>query len=146
MELFGKDLHTWLYADPGGWNALPLAYSTWLEGGCWLLARALHEWIGDGSTMWTLYSSSLWDSTTFPQHVVVKVGECFLDGDGASTEQQLLHRWVTEERVLNPGLKPFILEEAEEYGIECPIGALRDLARGLSRTFGSGDAVLRWVE
>jgi hypothetical protein len=59
LRLFGKDLAGWLLADPGGWNRLPAAYATWLSGGCWLLARALHEWIGKGSSLWAIYDRGI---------------------------------------------------------------------------------------
>lgn len=128
IKMFGRDLRAWLYKDPGGWNVLPRAYATWVSGGCWILARGLHEWIGPKSSLWAVYSGDLM------QHVVVKVGACYLDGDGASTKKELLDRWEKDEHLSDLTLKPFVAEEADE--IQCPIGAVRDLVRELIRSFG----------
>jgi hypothetical protein len=69
---------------------------------------------------------------------VLRIGDCFLDGDGASTEKQLLDRWEKIEGLRDPELRPADVEELEELMIECPIGPLKDLKRGLEQTFGPG--------
>ena len=76
-----------------------------------------------------------------PQHVVVRIGDCYLDGDGAWTEKQLLEHWEKKEGLLYPELRPANIAELEEIGIECPIGHLKDLIQGLERTFGSGFSI-----
>lgn len=65
----------------------------WTHGGCWPLAQALHEYLGDDRTeIWGLGSPLV--GTCY--HVVLKVEDCFLDGDGASTREQLMKRWKTK--------------------------------------------------
>jgi hypothetical protein len=141
LVAFGHDLHDWLYADPGGWNVLPLAYPTWLQGGCWLLARALQRWIGPGSEIWSIWSSRA--DRGMMDHVVVRVGDCYLDGDGASNKEELLVHWEKEELLRKPFLKRFRAEEAGV--IECPVGAVRELVSALEATFGPGEQVLEWA-
>jgi hypothetical protein len=77
------------------------------------------------------------------QHVVLRVKDCYLDGDGASSREELLQRWEREEFSVKPFLKRFVAEEASE--IECPIGAVRDLVKALNATFGPGDKVMAWA-
>ena len=72
-----------------------------------------------------------------PQHVVLRIGDCFLDGDGASTEKQLLDRWEKIESLRDPELRPADIAELEELMMECPIGPMKDLKRGLEQTFGA---------
>jgi hypothetical protein len=137
-RLFGRDLKHWLYDVKGAWPILPEGWDTWLAGGCWVLARALHEWIGKGSEIWAVYSevgSDVLHPDIIPQHVVVKIGDCFLDGDGASNEAQLLKRWGEVEGLIYPELRPVKIEELESVGIECPVGVVRDLVKALDHTF-----------
>jgi hypothetical protein len=138
IRLFGRDLKSWLRRD--GWGFLPQEYSDWAAGGCWLLARALHEWIGKPSELWAVYSevgSDVLRPDRIPQHVVLRIGDCFLDGDGASTEKQLLDRWEKVEGLRDPELRPANIAELEELMMECPVGPLKDLKRGLEQTFGA---------
>jgi hypothetical protein len=138
MRLFGRDLKHWLYDPKGAWNLLPEGWDTWVAGGCWVLARALHEWIGKGSEIWAIYStvgSDVLSPDRIPQHVVVRIDGCYLDGDGASTEKQLLERWEKVEGLIDPELKPVKVKELESVGIQCPVSPVRDLAKALDRTF-----------
>jgi hypothetical protein len=137
-RLFGRDLKHWLDDPNGAWTILPEGWLTWVSGGCWILARALHEWIGEGSEIWAIYSeigSDILDPNIIPQHVVVKVGNCFLDGDGASNEKELLERWETKEGLRYPELRPAKTEDLDEVIIECPIDAVKDLVKALDHTF-----------
>jgi hypothetical protein len=145
LRHFGRDLRRWLYSKRGAWPILPETYSTWLEGGCWLLARALHEWIGPASELWAIYSwmDSDFHAGKMPQHVVVKVGDCYLDGDGASSKEQLLYRWYAEEGLQEPELFPVNVEELEAVDIPCPIGPMKDLRKALFEKFGPGDRLVR---
>ena len=140
VRLFGRDLKRWLYDPNGAWAILPEGWPSWVSGGCWILARALHEWIGKGSKVWAIYSeigSDILDPNIIPQHLVVKVGDCFLDGDGASTEKQLLERWEKEEGLRYPELRPASIKDLKEVMIECPVGPTKDLAKALQQTFGT---------
>lgn len=140
MRTFGKDLRKWLHDARGAWNILPGDWPTWLQGGCWLLAQALHEWIGGPSELWAIYSevgSDVLRPDVIPQHVVVRIGDCYLDGDGASNEGELLERWEKVEQLRYPELRPANVKELEELMIECPVGPKMDLVRALEERFGS---------
>lgn len=86
---FGKTLHDYLsqISPPKAW---------WTHGGCWTLARALHEFFGaDRTELWGIGSPF----TGVAYHVAMKVDSCFLDAEGASTEKEFLDRW----KALYPG-------------------------------------------
>lgn len=144
VRYFGRELKRWLYSEAGGWPFIPGHYASWVSGGCWVLARALHEWIGLRSELQVIYSftDSEYFADKMPQHVVVKIGNCYLDGDGASTEHALLSRWINKEGLAEPELRPMDVEKLETAGIECPIGPVRDVVRELNRRFGPGSALL----
>jgi hypothetical protein len=52
-----------------------------------------------------------------PQHVLVSVSidnqEWYLDGDGVSSQQKLLHRWQTEEFIDSPHLASYQPERSD---------------------------------
>jgi hypothetical protein len=139
MKEFGDALHGFLYLKKEVWELLPGRFDTWLAGGCWLLAEALHAWIGPRSSMWSLMGSQYHNVN----HVVIRVGNCYLDGDGASTERELLKRWENEELVPKPYLRPFRPEEAQN--IECPVGPGKALVVALEEEFGPGPALVEWA-
>lgn len=146
LRLFGRDLKRWLYDPNGAWTILPEGWPTWVSGGCWILARALHEWIGRSSEICAIYSeigSDILDPNIIPQHLVVRIGNCFLDGDGASSEKELLYRWETKEGLRYPKLRSARAEDLAEVMIECPIDAVRDLVRALDQTFGPWPGLLK---
>jgi len=141
VRLFGRDLKHWLYDPNGAWTILPEGWPSWVAGGCWILARALHEWIGKGSEVWAIYSeigSDIREPNIIPQHLVVKVGDCFLDGDGASNEKELLDRWENDEGLRYPELRPAKIEDLDEVMIECPAAEVKELVKALDRTFKNG--------
>lgn len=113
-----------------------------------MLARALHEWIGPESKLISIYStvgSDVLHPDEIPQHVVVQVGVgCYLDGNGASTEPQLLRYWASVEGLINPELRPANAADLVAVGIQCPSDRTRDLVDELSRAFGPGNAILMW--
>lgn len=145
LVLFGRALKRWLYSKRGAFDIMPRGYASWVAGGCWILARSLHEWIGPSSEVRTIrsWADSEYFTGKMPQHVVVKVGHCYLDGDGASTEDQLLHRWATQERLEDPEIEPEPpdIGELETSGIECPAGPVHDMVDALYRKFGPGERV-----
>lgn len=144
LRLFGRDLRRWLNSEEGGYSVLPGDYETWIAGGCWILAEALQAWIGPGAVKWSIHSQEVPGRI---QHVVVKVGHCFLDGDGASSEEMLLRRWRDKERIERPFLKEFRIEETGRGSsrIECPARAVRSLTEHLRAVFGDGHHVLEWA-
>lgn len=65
---------------------------SWASGGCQILAKALKEWLGDVTPVFLVSEDGY-------MHTVVRIDECYLDADGASTERQLLRRWKTKGKV-----------------------------------------------
>jgi hypothetical protein len=139
LREFGNALHRLLYFKKEVWEILPKDWGTWVAGGCRILAEALHGWIGPRSSMWALKGSRYHNVN----HVVVRVGDCYLDGDGASTERALLKRWEEFELVPDPYLRPFRPEEAMD--LECPTRPIRALVAALEEEFGSGPALMEWA-
>lgn len=78
--------------------------STWIEGGCLLLAMALKRVFPQGEIL-CIYDGEKPD----PDHCVLKLGDVYLDGDGVQSETELLNRWKTEEFLKNPRIGPFKL-------------------------------------
>ena len=64
----------------------------WLEGGCWTLAHAVAGLL-DGE-LWAFVSRPKHSQTLVVQHVVVKVGNKFIDGDGLWTENDLFDHFI----------------------------------------------------
>lgn len=96
---------------------------TWTAGGCLILARALHEMI-PGAEIWAVMGRidpsrtiERLDYPSKPHHAVVKVGNKFLDADGWSTEEQLIHRWEDEEGLLDVELVP---AQVQSFGEDIP--------------------------
>lgn len=85
------------------------------QGGCWIVARALQLWLdrGELKIVWGLPTEGdLLEDEPIPHHVVLEYGPVlrrrqrvlkplYIDGDGAATLQQLLHkaevRWSIPE-------------------------------------------------
>ncbi|MFA6094196.1 MAG: hypothetical protein WC986_14755 [Elusimicrobiota bacterium] len=76
---------------------------TWTAGGCWTLAHAVAGLV-DGTLVALV--ADLWGHSIV-QHVVVMVGDKYLDADGLSTYHQLLHRWEVGEGLGRLRLVPF---------------------------------------
>ncbi len=66
----------------------------WNDGGCWTLAQGLYNWFKD-VLMYCVYADGE------PQHIIVKLRErdIFIDGDGVSSEPELINRMVEDEFV-----------------------------------------------
>jgi hypothetical protein len=83
----GAALHHAIWTDEAI-DLLPDA--GWNDGGCGILANALVAWVGeDMAERWAVVSSG--DGVA--HHVVCRVGDWYLDADGASTAPELLARW-----------------------------------------------------
>jgi DNA topoisomerase-1 len=70
-----------------------------IDGGCYAMAKALQKKLGGD-----LVSVA---SSKQAEHVVLKSGDDYWDGDGKSTKEQLLKRWSEEEGIKNLSLRPF---------------------------------------
>lgn len=108
---YGRALHDILY-NGRMWALLEPLGCGWLDGGCLPLAQALSVWLGSGAKLWAVR-----DGFGRAQHVVVRLGDLYLDGDGASSAQALRRRWKRWEGIAEPHLTPFDPVEAEAAGI-----------------------------
>jgi hypothetical protein len=73
---------------------------TWTEGEGWNLAEAFVRWIGPAAGLAVVFVDPL-----EPEHVTAQVGDLYLDGEGISTEKQLLARaeeWGLDEAEVEP--------------------------------------------
>jgi 8-oxo-dGTP pyrophosphatase MutT (NUDIX family) len=85
----------------------PLGDAGWNDGGCRVLADANLLWL-PRATRYVVTGTHDHGpgGPAKVQHVLVRVGDRYLDGDGASTEATLLKRWRTQEDVANARLAP----------------------------------------
>lgn len=86
-------------------------------GNCLVFAKALKKYLGERASIWALgfADDAGGDYMESIHHVVVKVGDCFLDGQGAWTAEELTREWY-------PGpmqrLAPYDYERRQ--GLRCP--------------------------
>ena len=130
MKAFGQKLHEFFYS-PEVFVILGDAYDSWVAGGCWIAAEALKRWMRPHAELWAIH-----DAANILQHVVVRLGDCFLDGDGVSTRRELLKRWVEQEGVVEPKLKPFSEQQADAFGLVCPADLAEQVTKALEGAFG----------
>lgn len=131
---FGKILKKYLSE-----GLVPKAW--WTCGGCYTLAQALHEYLGDDRTeIWGV--GSPFAGTAY--HVVVKAGDCFLDAEGASTKEELLERW--KKKFPNQFLICRKLTEKEKQVLFCgepPGPSLEEVRDRLDLEFGASELLWR---
>lgn len=108
---------------------MPKKLNSWSEGGCWLLAQAVHDVIGEGSEL-----AAVWDGNSeLVDHVVVQIGDdCYLDAKGTRDEAELLDE-AMEEGVGDPYIGPF--DPRATGRIRCPAAALHKLREELRVVF-----------
>jgi hypothetical protein len=104
----------------------------WNDGGCAILALALLKYFGVGQLV-GVWSGRDWPlSGSVLEHVVLKVGNVYLDGEGVSTEAALLERWRVKERVKNLHLevmkRPQLIRVAEVEDIPIEPALIRKVA------------------
>jgi hypothetical protein len=81
----------------------------WFDGGCLILAQAVRDWLCAELVFVESDSGAEFDHAAVaisnPQHS----GELlFIDGDGVSTELELLDRWRWVERLPKPRIRRFV--------------------------------------
>jgi hypothetical protein len=89
-----------------------LEESSWTAGGCWILAKIISA--KTKGQLIGVYAGQIL------HHVVVKLGDMYIDADGVSTEHGLLKRWREEEHLRAPYLGAFDEKKARAGGIVCP--------------------------
>jgi hypothetical protein len=101
----GRRLRKILLADPAFAILDRHIGGTWLEGGCGLLAATLEK-MGMGQ-LWVLEGCQRGSTVHQVHHFLVRAPDgMFLDGDGASSEQTLLHRWKDLESIPDASVRP----------------------------------------
>jgi hypothetical protein len=102
----------------------------WGFGGCWILAAALKRLIGHPAELYYV------GSPMGVEHVVVRIGNLYLDQDGGQTGKELKEKL----RVERPFIEPFGKREqkiAAESGTYCPLDAVNELWMALAKRFGA---------
>lgn len=142
IKEFHRKFKSFLYRKDV-WELLEEAGCGWLDGGCRSLMKSLSMWLGEKNIVY--YQIVKHPNDEHSEHGLIRIGEYFIDGDGVSTYEQLLHRWLTEEwagkqngilyiQKFNPetepvheptGEKPFYIEDEK----------IQSLANKLKETF-----------
>jgi len=113
-------------------------YGMWDMGGCWLLTQALHEWMGPRSSLkWVIGRDLHKDDSTLPQHVILKVGDFYIDGNGLYTKEELIE-FFEEDDFVQVSVKPFDPEEASELSVHCDLRKKKRLISDFHAEFGDG--------
>lgn len=139
LQDFAVELLWYLYsADRGGKID---EYGMWDMGHCWLLAQALHEWIGPKSSLkWVDGRDLHKDDMVRPQHVVVKIGDFYIDGNGLFTRDELIE-WFKKDDFVHVSLRPFDPVEAGMCSIHCNQKDKRRLVKDFDAEFGDGQEI-----
>ena len=108
--------------------------TSWMSGGCWLLAEALKAYLGAGAQLMAVSSSR-----NPVEHVVVFYRGHVIDGDGVQTPQAMLRKMATLERVPEPKLVPFTaaLQQHARSEIQCPASSIPKLVALLQAKLGA---------
>lgn len=78
----------------------------WLEGGCGIFARAIQKAVENVYGVDTCLYALRGGKQGMIQHILVRIGVCYYDADGRSTERELLERWENLELVEHPRIEP----------------------------------------
>lgn len=108
--IFGMDLREFLY-EPQQLDLLPDC--GWLDGGCRSLMKALKQWLGEENVQTFMLVKNPEDEHA--EHVFLKVGDYFIDGDGTSNFKRMQERWIKEEHFSNVIIKPFNPDEEPSH-------------------------------
>lgn len=136
IKAFGRDLFVWLRQEEPD-------FAGWYSQQCDVVAVALKLWIGPGAEIW-VHAPKLVPSAEF-DHVLVRVGNCFLDDQGAWTEDEVLRTWRgISYKYVKAGVRPAVPGDGVIEG--CSRADVKRLADGLRRTFGPGTRVLEWAK
>lgn len=139
LQDFVVELLWYLYSPNRG--GLINEYGMWDMGECWLLAQALHDWMGPKSSLrWVVGRDLHKDDLAVPQHVVLMVGDFYVDGNGLYTRGELTEFFKRDDFV-QVSLKPFDPVEAGTLSVHCNRKNLRKLVEDLDAEFGDGREV-----
>jgi len=108
----------------------------WLDGGCRSLMKAFMLCFDFDVEPYMIVQDP---NHLHAEHALIKIGDYFLDGDGVSTEEQLIYKWKNDIGLAQVFLKPFnplqepSSETEEPYYIHDE--SIHELARALDHTF-----------
>lgn len=94
--------------------------TSYLAGGCWILAAALKRLLGDRGELVAV--TDVYAMGRAYHHVLVRVGSFYVDARGANDAAEVQRYWREEERLKNPQIVPLHrLAEREliEGGVPC---------------------------
>lgn len=118
LQKFTAEFLRYLYHPEGGGKVEE--YGMWDSGGCWTLAQALHDWLGPKTSLhWVVGWDPKKGYGPVPQHVVLKIGNFYIDGNGIYTANELLEWWRDIELYRSLSMRPFDSEEAGRLSIHC---------------------------
>jgi hypothetical protein len=101
-----------------------------IDGGCLIVAEALHEVFGAGE-LWGLYGFP-WpgnNRTPLLHHALLKIDNLYLDGDGISSEAVLCERWLNEELICVTDLAPIKPAQIQVRGAAYHSGVVQAMSR-----------------
>jgi len=131
IKQFGRELREFINS-PEVFAILP--EGDWGSGGCWILARALAEFLGPPAELMAIASHYF-----EVEHVVVKDGPAYFDYDGASTRGELLDKFRAEypdrKNVRLVRMTPRRIVRADEIGIPCEPHLVKQLRTMLDNRF-----------
>lgn len=115
---------------------------SWTSGGCQILAMSTMAWLGDVVPVWLISENGY-------EHTLVRIGECYLDAEGASTERQLLKRWKSAKKVKHMKVEEARWSSPYPEGFEedrCQSEIVYRLAELLHQKIGPGMEILKSLE
>ena len=133
LDPFGHALHRVLN-QVTTYRLLP--EGSWTEGGCWCLGQALKLWLGDKVALEALFFA---ETGKRPQHVVARVGDSYLDGDGVMWVEELRFKCCMIDAYPEFTLRPVDDSDFKDSGIEKMEENARQLAERLQHYFERPD-------
>lgn len=135
IRAFGLELRKFINSEEV-FSILP--EGDWGAGGCWILARALMEFLGPPAELRAIASNRC-----DVEHVVVKDGSAYFDYNGASTREELLtqfHAEYPDRKARLVKMTPRRISRADEVGIPCEPHLVKKLRSMLEARFREHDS------
>lgn len=138
LKEFGKELRTYLNSYGGPIRLL--REGDWGAGGCFILAKALVEFLGSPARLIAVSERrprDLYDIIVPVSHVAVQYDDVYIDYRGANTKKQFI-RNLEGEGYQDPEIRPMtkkLAREAEKSGIPCDFTIAKELVSMLRRKF-----------
>lgn len=124
--------------------------NSWTQGGCWVLAQAIRNWVGPRAALYCVRGrvrSTV--GALVVHHVFVRIGDFYLDADGIDRgSERVRTTWTHTERLHEVGIETFLPRyrmNAKREGIVCPPAAVKRVEEFLRKRFGDGEAAVVWM-